>query len=171
MGLSGNRGKFYLLAAGCPIPLNGNPPSGTPVDCPYEVTKFTVTGDIYERRYGHDKSHGTLDTVFGNKGWTVTIDYKLTVPNQNIPGVGNFLFCVLYPAGFDIGANALHGYAGVKQASVEVSQEDGKEVGGTIQLSSKGLWKGFANDNKPYGGFECGAGGGASPGGSGGVWL
>jgi len=168
MGVSGQKGAIYILPYNCPINLGGGKPPGTILDnlMHEQITKFNIEPSIYEKRTGHDKSHGATDSFLGVKSWDATIEFIHDPASRRLRGAGTLFYLYMYPFGHECGT-PIHGYATLIKPSYSIVQEDGQPVTGTITVHNKGLWLGFDNDGLPWGGFECDCGGH----GSGSVWA
>jgi len=169
MGLSGFKGKVFLLNNACPLvscSQYGRPSTGL-VECMTdEVTRFSVVDSVQLREYGHDKSQGWQDTVSGIRRLEVTID--AIVHRDNTGGLGGTgliyagktLYLELFPIGTAVvggcDTSAAEGYATVRQVSYQYDQETGQPISYTATLASKGPWIGVGGDDAQWGGFECG---------------
>ena len=167
MGFSGMKGRVYAINTHCPRTLNGAPPSGKAVLWVDEVTRFQVNESAQKREYGHDKSFGWQDLVYGTKRCEITLDATIHRARHGpILKSGMVLYLVLRPLGMSCGGR-MGGWAGIDRVSYTVDQNTGEPVSYTITMSSKGKWRELSP--KEWGGFECGCGGGSDgSGGSGG---
>lgn len=152
MALSGKDGKVYLHHE-CAPDLSGVDTIGEDVALPYEqVLRFEVTPSAFKSEYGHDKSYGWQDLVYGIKRLEGTIEVRIGEAGMSL-APGQIVLLVLYPFGVACGRHFV-GYAGVDSWPLSVNVERGEPVSATYRFSSKGKWKGL-NDAELWGGFEC----------------
>ena len=160
MGFSGFKGRVYVINEHCPVVDNYGDvtaPSATAVIWTDEVTGFTVTDSAKKDEYGHDKSAGWQDVVYGTRRLGITLTAVSHRAEVNPGGFhsGQILFLELWPFGRYC-TNPAKGYAGVDQVSYQNDIRDGRPVGYTMTLSSKLEWAGMPGGNQTkWGGFEC----------------
>lgn len=167
MGLSAKDSRVFYVPHHCKINLNGKPPSGKRRPMSEQVTRIELTPSVYQRKYGHDKSHGTQDVCSGIKSWDGSISTKVADTERPLTfSAGDTVWVRVYPIGTKC-KHPLQGYGVIDNDPIVCNLENGEPVEHNYRFSSKGRWTGFPNGGKPWGGFECKCGNGGGGGGGG----
>jgi uncharacterized membrane protein YgcG len=132
---------------------------GTVDGVPGFIIKWEARMTAYKKEFGHNKSKGWQDLVYGIKRCEGTIEVKHTKKGK-VLDAGKFHKLKL-KTGHGL---TLHGKAGIDEASATTVIENGEPVSIVYKFSSKGKWT-----KKTGGGGGSGSGGSGSGGsGSGG---
>lgn len=166
--VSGMRGKVFFDEDYCPTALNDLISSYESIttELDMNVTRFEITFSAFKREFGHDKSYGWQDVVYGIKRGegTINFNYASGMSSLNL-GPGDKVPVLLYPDGPGC-QDPIWGWAGIDSIAVTSVQENGEPVSGTMRFVTVGRWAGLPNDDRGWGGFECecsGGSGGSEP--------